>query len=234
MNDLHGENLDLADKLKDFVKSKGATLVGIAPVERFSRAPEGHRPKDFLPAATSVVSIGLRINKSAILQLPRTMREYKINYDVVNLKLNTLAWKTTHFLEDLGYEAMAIPASSPYDAKRNYGDMSHKHVAVAAGLGMFGLNNLVLTPNYGPYVRFVTVITNARLKPDEPLDNEVCLKEKCLKCVKDCPVKALDNPVYNAFEGWSIDKEKCHKYIHAVSGGDVCGLCIKACPVTRR
>jgi epoxyqueuosine reductase QueG len=234
MNDLHGEDLDLTGKLKDFVKSRGATLVGIAPIERFSKAPEGHGPKDFLPTAKSVVSIGLRINKSSILQLPRTMREYKMNYDVANLKLNSLAWDTARFLEDLGYEALAIPASPPYDAKRNFGDMSHKHRAVAAGLGRFGLNNLVLTPNYGPYVRFVTVITSARLKPDEPLNDDICLKEKCLKCVKACPPKALENPIYDASEGWSIDKERCHEYIHAVSGGDVCGLCIKACPVTKR
>lgn len=52
---------------------------------------------------------------------------------------------------------------------------------------------------------------------------------KCLKCVRACPAKALDNPVYNSVEGWRINKEKCHKYIHEVSCGDVCGLCIKAC-----
>jgi epoxyqueuosine reductase len=224
----------LTEKVKDFVKTKGATLIGVAPTQRLSKAPKGHRPKDFLPNAKSVISIGLNINKSSILQLPKTMREYKINYDVANLKLNSLAWETAHFLEDLGYEALAIPASPPYDNKTNFGDMSHKHVAVTAGLGRFGMNNLVLTPDYGPYVRFVTVITSAMLKADKPLTEDICLLEKCLKCVKACPIGALENPVYNGSEGWLINKDRCHEYIHIVSGGDVCGLCIKACPITRR
>jgi epoxyqueuosine reductase len=234
MNSSQGENLaGLTGKVKDFVKKKGATLVGIANTKRFSRAPKDHRPRDFLPNAKGVISIGLRINKSSITQLPKTMREYKINYDVANLKLNSLAWETARFLENLGYEASAIPASSPYDEKKNFGDMSHKHAAVAAGLGRFGMNNLVLTPDYGPYVRFVTVITTAPLRPDRPMTEDICLLEKCLKCVKACPAGALENPVYDASEGWLINKEKCHEYMHIVSGGDVCGLCIKACTATR-
>lgn len=235
MKGSQGENLaGLTEMVKDFVRKKGATLVGVATTKRFSKAPKDHRPRDLLPNAKSVISIGLRINKSSILQLPKTMREYKINYDVANLKLNSLAWETARFLEDLGYEALAIPASSPYDKKKNFGDLSHKHAAVAAGLGRFGMNNLVLTPDHGPYVRFVTVITSAALRSDRPLTEDICLLDKCLKCVKACPARALENPVYDASEGWLINKEKCHEYIHIVSGGDVCGLCIKACPITRR
>jgi epoxyqueuosine reductase len=229
-----GENLtELTDKVKDFVLMKGATLVGVATIERFSNAPKGNRPRDLLPNAKSVISIGLRMNKSSILQLPKTMNEYKTNYDVANQKLNSLAWEIARFLENLGYEALAIPASSPHDEKKNFGDMSHKHAAVAAGLGRFGMNNLVLTPDYGSYVRFVTVITSAALRSDRPLTVDICLLDKCLKCVKACPPGALENPVYDASEGWLINKEKCHEYIHTVSGGDVCGLCIKACPITR-
>ena len=225
---------NLTEKVRAFVKERGATLVGVTSTDRFSKAPRGHRPKEFLPRVKSIISIGLRINKASILQLPKTMKEYKINYDVTNMRLNNLAWETARFLENLGYEALAIPASSPYDAKKNFGDISHKHAAVAAGLGKFGLNNLVLTSDYGPYVRFVTIITSAPLKPDKPLDADICLREKCLKCIKACPPKALEKGVYNATEGWRIDKEKCREYIHFVSGGDVCGLCIKACPVAKR
>ena len=223
----------LTRKVKDFVKKKDATLVGVASTERFSKAPKGHRPRDLLPNAKSVISIGLRINRASILQLPKTMREYKINYDVANQKLNGLAWETARFLEDLGYEALAIPASSPYDKKKNFGDLSHKHAAVAAGLGRFGMNNLILTPEYGPYVRFVTVITSAPLRPDRPLTEDICLLDKCLKCVKACPSGALENSVYDPSEGWLINKEKCQQYIRIISGGDICGLCIKACSIMK-
>jgi epoxyqueuosine reductase QueG len=221
----------LTNKVKNFSMSRGATLVGIASAQMLSKAPKGHRPTDFLSVAKSVISIGLRMNKFSIFHLPKTIREYKAEYDVANLKLNALAWDTVRFLEGLRYQALAIPASSPYDEKKNFGDISHKHAAVASGLGKFGLNNLILTPNYGPYVRFVTVITNAELSTNEALTEDICLREKCSKCVKACPVGALKNPQYNAFEGWRIDKKKCQEYLKVVSGGAVCGLCIKACPV---
>jgi len=225
--------LTLADRVKKFAKSKGATLVGIAPVERLSGAPKGHRPADLSPCAKSLVSIGLRIDKSSILQLPKTMKEYKLSYEMANLKLDNLACETACFLEDKGYGALAVPASKPFDAERLFGDISHKHVAVAAGLGKFGLNNLVLTPDYGPFVRFTTIITSARLDPDELLKRDLCLGGKCLKCVKACPARALEKPSYDPSNGWRMNKEKCHKYIHRVSGGDICGLCIKACTISR-
>jgi epoxyqueuosine reductase QueG len=57
--------------------------------------------------------------------------------------------------------------------------------------------------------------------------------EKCLKCVKACSARALENSVCDASEEWLINKEKCHEYMHNVSGGEVCGLCIKACPIAR-
>jgi len=224
--------VSLTEKIKNYAKCRGATLVGIATAERLSKAPKGRRPKNFLPDVKNVISIGLKINRASILQLPKTVREYKTSYDTANLKLNSLAWDIASLLEKEGYEAVPFPASVPYDVKKLFGDISHKHVAVAAGLGKFGLNNLVLTPKYGPYVRFVSVMTNAPLEADEPLSNDACIGEKCSKCITACPVGALTNPLLDPIKGWRIKKEKCYQYIHAGSVGEVCGLCIKACPAS--
>lgn len=230
----HNENLaDLTKKTKEFVLTKGATLVGLAAAKSLQDAPKGHRPTDFLPKAQTVISIGLKIDKSAVLQLPKTKKEYITNYDLTNLKLNCLAWETTHFLTELGHEALAIPASAPYDETKNFGDISHKHAAAAAGLGKFGLNNLILTPDHGAYVRFITVLTTTKLKPDAPLPKDICLGIKCMKCVKACPAKALRNPKHDGLKGWRMDKKKCKEFIISFSGGTVCGLCIKACPVAQ-
>jgi epoxyqueuosine reductase len=224
---------DLTKRTKEFVLTRGATLVGIATANSLLDAPKGHRPRDFFPKAKTVISIGLNINKTAILQLPRTKKEYKTVYDMTNLKLNSLAWETAHFLTDLGYEALAIPASAPYDETKNFGDISHKHAAAATGLGKFGLNNLILTPSHGAYVRFVTLLTTAKLKPDKPSSKDVCLGMNCMKCVKACPVNALKNPKNDGLKGWRIDRKKCKEYINAFSGGSVCGFCIKACPIAQ-
>jgi hypothetical protein len=52
---------DLTQKVMDTLLEWGADLVGIAPVERFDGAPEGHRPTDFLPECKSVISIALHL-----------------------------------------------------------------------------------------------------------------------------------------------------------------------------
>jgi epoxyqueuosine reductase len=226
--------IDLTARTKAFLIGRGASLVGIAAPERLSKAPKGHRPRDFLPNTKTMISIGLKMNRTSINRLPATILEYKADYDTVNMKLNTLAWETVRFLEDLGFDALRIPASSPFNKKRNFGDISHKHAAVACGIGKFGLNDLILTPTYGPYVRFVTILTSARLKPDEPLVTDICLGEKCAKCIDACPVGALKNWHYDGSEGWQINKTKCRQYLDLVSEGSVCGLCIKACPIGKR
>lgn len=55
-------------------------------------------------------------------------------------------------------------------SRRLAGDLSHKHAAVACGLGNFGLNNLVISPGCAPRIRLVTILTNAELKYDGILE----------------------------------------------------------------
>jgi len=52
-------------KVIDTLLDWGADLVGIAPVERFANAPEGHKPTDFLPGCKSVISVALHIFQGA-------------------------------------------------------------------------------------------------------------------------------------------------------------------------
>ena len=205
--------------------------MGVAPATALSRSPKGHQPQDFLPSVKSMVSMAMKMNRTTIVNLPKTRKEYRMLYETTNAKLNSVAMRIAQFLEEQGYEAIPIPASSPYNRQDITGDISHKHVAVAAGLGKFGINNLALTPEHGPYVRFVTVLTNAPLKPDKPLDTDLCLENKCMQCVKICPVGALKDSKHNPEEGWQMDKKKCYQYIHVALDGEVCGLCIKACPI---
>jgi epoxyqueuosine reductase len=156
----------LTRKVKDLALADGAVVVGVASASARSRSPRGHKPRDFLPSAKSMVSLAMKMNRTTIRNLPKTRREYRVLYETTNAKLNSTALKIAQFLEEQEYEAMPIPASSPYNRQEITGDISHKHVAVAAGIGKFGINNLILTPEYGPYVRFVTVLTSAPLKPD--------------------------------------------------------------------
>jgi epoxyqueuosine reductase QueG len=179
----------------------------------------------------SAISIGVRLNYAPIENLPKSRREYTLNYDIVNNRLGDIAYEVARFLEDHNWEAMPFAVGS--DQKTLFGDISHKHVAFAAGLGEFGLNNLLLTPEYGPRVRFASVLTDAPLEPDPPFNGTLC--DKCGECVKICPCGALQDAStkYSRSKGWTIDKQKCHHYLNVVLNGLKCGLCIKACPIGR-
>ena len=51
----------LTQRVLDKLLEWGADLVGVAPVERFENAPEGHKPTDFMPECKSVISIALHL-----------------------------------------------------------------------------------------------------------------------------------------------------------------------------
>jgi len=73
---------------------------------------------------------------------------------------------------------------SPF--RYSFGPFSHRHAATRAGLGEFGYNNIVLTPQFGPRQRFNSIITDAELVPDPLIAEPICLRDKCRLCLKAC------------------------------------------------
>lgn len=220
----------LTEELRRFSQTLHLSAIGIAPVARFQRAPQGHRPVDFLPRARSVITFAYRLNDGPLNNLPQTRNQYMVEFDAVNRILLDAAHKIARFLEMRGFESISFgPEAAIGDYPRLKGDFSHKHSAVLCGLGNFGINNLLLTPEHGPRVRLASVITTAELEYNEPLSNELC--KKCLKCVQACPSGALESweGNYSPQTGWTINKEKCAHYMFAVSAGKRCGLCVAAC-----
>ena len=97
-----------------------------------------------------------------------------------------------------------------------YGDF--RPLAVAAGLGNWGKNGLVVNPQYGSRLLFASVFTNAPLEssilqPESQL-NQTC--NNCGKCISACPA--------NAFEGNRFHKARC--FPKAIRG---CSLCVQIC-----
>lgn len=61
--------------------------------------------------------------------------------------------------------------------------------AVQAGLGVRGLNEVVITPEYGPRVRFTALFTDVELTLDRPLQDYYCTS--CTRCWGMCPTGAI-------------------------------------------
>jgi ferredoxin len=77
-------------------------------------------------------------------------------------------------------------------APAGQGSLAARVAAVQAGIGTFGLNNMVLTPEFGPRVHFAAVLTDADLPAGKPLATELCPGlEACGRCAAICPAQAI-------------------------------------------
>ena len=77
-----------------------------------------------------------------------------------------------------------------------HGGIFLKDAAVLAGLGCIGKNNMVLTPEYGPRVRLRAMLTDIVLKATGPVDFDPC-KECDMPCQRVCPQKAFERNIYS-------------------------------------
>ena len=107
---------------------------------------------------------------------------------------------------------------------------SHRHAAYLAGLGSFGVNNVLLTAAFGPRVRFASILTAAELPPDPVFEEDLCTR--CMRCVEECPAGALEPGDYPAS---LTDKRACAERAADLFGRHVspCGRCIAVCPSVR-
>jgi epoxyqueuosine reductase len=222
----------VTDKVKQFARSNGADLVGVASVERFDEAPAGHHPTDLLPGAKTVVACAIRI-PVGVLDGPATA--YQQTMDTVHAQLDLLAYQVALFLETEGGRAVPVPSDEPYrhwEAEKSYGrgDLSHKHAAQAAGLGKLGKSSMLITPEFGNRVHLVSVVTDVGLEPDPVLDWEPC-PAGCTLCLRACPAGAIG-------EGSRVNQALCRPVVmERLPKGTIiesCWACRSACPVSAK
>ena len=151
-------DIRLTKKLESAILGQGADLVGVAPVERFAGAPEGYGPLDYMPNAKNVISIAVHLADGVCdvwgeyTKPGKTISPYLFyGYGLTNLELSRIANWASRRLDSLGYKGMIFPPTWTISSYRWYGlregepkaDFSHRHTAVAAGLGELGWSGLV-------------------------------------------------------------------------------------------
>jgi reductive dehalogenase len=131
------------------------------------------------------------------------------------------------YIRRLGYPARAHHA-------RNY-QVVVPPILLWAGLGeMSRIGDSVLNPFLGPRFKAAVVTTDLPLAPDKPIDfglQDFC--SRCKKCARECPSGAIssgDKVMYNGYEHWQTDIEKCTGMRVGNPKGSGCGTCVKVCP----
>ena len=100
--------------------------------------------------------------------------------------------------EELGIGALSLP----YQIE--YGGAFLKDAAVMAGLGVIGRNNLVVTPQYGPRVRWRGIFMEAELEPTGPLADF----DPCGSCDRPCWAACPKD----AFRSGRYERALCKQY----------------------
>ena len=246
----------LTEDVKRFAFQEGADKVGIAPAERLREVrlhPKGWKPYDVLPGVKSVIVFGIAGIHTPRMELrghpyddkipgniPLGLPEHTIDYCLIGsgwdqnpTLCDWLGYKVARYLIKRGFKAVPVPAGHPYDEKNLRSILSHKHAAVEAGLGEIGVNQLLVTPEFGANIYPCSVLTDAELKADRRFKEKLCEKtqEICdFACIKSCPAQALS-------KSGTIDKDKCVSFqlnvIQAIDPLLRCGACQIACPLGR-
>ncbi len=114
-------------------------------------------------------------------------------------------------------------------------DVIQPPLTLLAGLGEISrIGDVILNPFLGPRLKSGTVTTNMPMTHDLPIDfglQEFC--SNCNKCARECPSGAITagpKLMFNGYELWKSDSQKCTTYRITNEGGAMCGRCMKTCP----
>jgi epoxyqueuosine reductase QueG len=192
--------------------------------------PKEFRPASIYPEAKSVIVIGLPVTLPILETSPSIY--YHVLYQNVNQILDEDAYRIATWLSEMGHASIYVPRDG-YGTisilkEKPIAFFSHRHAAYLAGLGTFGVNNMILTKRYGPRVRFTSILTTAELPSDRPMKEDLCTR--CMRCSDICPVKALPE---DGYPKGLTDKKTCATRAEELFSKfrSPCGFCIKVCPV---
>lgn len=228
------EGQKLKDHIIEFCRERGADLVGFASVERWDEAgevPPDFRPRSIWPPARTVIVLGLEMPLPVVETTPSAL--HMELYRTTNRQLDDLAVALTRRLNRLGHASFFFTrdgfGSMRALREQNLAAFSHVMAARYAGLGTIGVSHCLLTPEFGPRVRFVSVFTEAVIPPDPMIGKDLCIK--CGLCALCCPKKALT--MKKASVPGDYDKTACLEMAEELVKRRCypCGICVKVCPI---
>ncbi len=117
-------------------------------------------------------------------------------------------------------------------------DVIHVSLVLWSGLGELSrIGEVVLNPFIGPRLKTVVMTTDMPLEVDKPIDfglQKFC--SNCYKCARECPCDAIswgNKVMFNGYEMWKPDVERCTRYRLTNPKGLACGRCMKTCPLNK-
>ena len=153
------------------------------------------------------------------ISVAQSMRAY--------LRFSLLGGVVAKQIRNMGYSAKAHTVLD--------GEVLQPPLLLLSGLGEVSrIGEVILNPFLGPRLKSGVVTTDMPLAHDKPIDfglQHFC--ESCNKCARECPSGAITagpKLMFNGYEIWKSDSQKCATYRITNEGGAMCGRCMKTCP----
>jgi len=213
------------NQLKNIAFDQGAALFGVADLKKYKACvcPEIEPLLEEFPYA---ISIGVELSWAVLNTISNSPTLiYSWHYRQINTLLDSIALNLSRFIQSQNYLSLPIAASQVVDWKQQKAHISHKHLAVSAGLGYIGRNNLLVNEKYGSGLRLVSMLTSMPLIVDKPKEYDC---EDCHSCVSVCPVGAIKEKPEDFKHTLCYEKLKEFSKMAGVKYC-ICGICIKAC-----
>ena len=180
-----------ADDLRKLCIEAGADDVGFVEVGRSEIADQRAEIAELFPMAQTLISIVCRMNREPIRSPARSVAN--LEFHRTGDQVNETAAAIVRALEQRGIRAVNPAMGFPMEMDRWGGKswvISHKPVAVAAGLGKIGIHRNVIHPKFGNFILLGTIVIDAIVsRVSAPIDFNPCLE--CKLCVAACPVGAI-------------------------------------------
>lgn len=226
----------MSAEIKRIARFFGADLCGITALDdrwlyasRVDTRDMSAAPNTLPEGITHVIVLGHQMDEDLVATYPSALagaatgREYSHEAAIV--------MQLAAYIRNLGYEAVASMNDTglviPY--------------ALQAGLGEYARNQMVITPQFGPRLRFSKIFTSLPLTSDMPKPlgvQKFC--DICTKCADACPVKALpygppatstDQSAIKGVRKWTSDAPKCFSFWAKLASD--CAICMRVCPFNR-
>jgi epoxyqueuosine reductase QueG len=147
------------NELKKLALTEGIALFGVADVTEIRHT--FLMPEKIFALFTRGISLGFRLSRTVLQTVEDAPNQmYYFHYQRANMLLDQTALKLAARIQEMGYDALPVPASQIMDWEKQLGSLSHREIARLAGHGWYGRNNLLVNKAYGSQVRYVTVLTD--------------------------------------------------------------------------
>ena len=225
------ETINLSFELNKYLHEQGAGLVGFADISSITDT-----------ALTKAVAVAVPLPPVVVSELVNGPTiSYFDAYHNTEARLETIALSAEDFLKKRGFSAFAQISRRITEDENWCTKIPHKTVAVNAGLGWIGKNNLLVTQKFGSALRLSSILTDAPLVCGEASLMSTC--GSCSQCVAACPAHALKGTVWSPhterhemLDIYACQKKQVEltKKCVGIEAEFLCGKCFAVCPWTRK